>query len=439
MPSINSIFLAQSQVTSSIMSGAIADTIKSVDAQSKAISIAKTFEEVWTMVMDGNLYKYVCLLGLTIAILAIGFWCVKFYIALEEGYKPTVTAMIFPIIVVILLSNGGANMRNITITARDVMNGVNESVNKVVGMDIDMRQAIQSLAVNQAAKNSILTIFESCDGKYNLNEFNACMKSRKIIADRLVKNVQEKNESVGSAAFRARMEVWGADLLQTSTAYAQFTSPQEVEKAYSTPPVPQIKVNQYPVVEPAPSPSPAASPAPGSTASPGLPANKSPDVFSNSTYTSRAGMQEINLTILGFRKAFLYIIEVMMLVSALIGPIFVALSMFPVGTKPMVAWGISFLSLGFCKVCFSLISGLSAIAFVYAGPNNIDMTVVSVVLGLLDPVLAFSNASGSGLNALSNVSQISQNFGLNTGAAYYVPGAGQPGDRSNTPNEKRSG
>jgi DMSO reductase anchor subunit len=122
----------------------------------------------------------------------------------------------------------------------------------------------------------------------------------------------------------------------------------------------------------------------------------------------------------------LYIIEVMLLVTALIGPIFVALSMFPVGTKPMLAWGTSFLSLGFCKICFSLISGLSAIAFVYAGPDNIDMTVVAVVLGILAPVLAFGIASGSGLNALSNVSQISQNFGINTGAAYYVPGSGQP-------------
>jgi hypothetical protein len=86
----------------------------------------------------------------------------------------------------------------------------------------------------------------------------------------------------------------------------------------------------------------------------------------------------------------------------------------------------SMLSLGFCKICFSLISGLSAIAFVYAGPDKIDMTVVAVVLGILAPVLAFGIASGSGLNALSNVSQISQNFGINTGAAYYVPGSGQP-------------
>jgi uncharacterized membrane protein len=68
------------------------------------------------------------------------------------------------------------------------------------------------------------------------------------------------------------------------------------------------------------------------------------------------------------------------------------------------------LHLGFCKICFSLISGLLAIAFVYAGPDNIDMTVVAVVLGILAPILSFGVASGSGLNALSNVFQISQNF-----------------------------
>ncbi len=91
----------------------------------------------------------------------------------------------------------------------------------------------------------------------------------------------------------------------------------------------------------------------------------------------------------------------------------------------------SVIHLGFGKICFSLISGLSAIAFVYAGPDNIDMTVVAIVLGVLAPVLAFGIASGSGLNALSNVSQISQNFGINTGAAYYVPGSGQPNSKNN--------
>ncbi len=40
------------------------------------------------------------------------------------------------------------------------------------------------------------------------------------------------------------------------------------------------------------------------------------------------------------------------------------------------------LNLGFCKNCFSLISGLSAIAFVSAGPDYIDMTVFTEIGGI---------------------------------------------------------
>jgi hypothetical protein len=440
MLSTNFVFLAQSQSPSpSAVGNASANSV--IGTPGTPVGIAKAFDEVWKIAMDGNLYRLVCTIGLMIAIFAVGFWCVKFYLALEEGgYKPVVNEMIFPLILVILMSNGGSNMRNLTVTVRDIMNNVNDSVNRVISVDLDMRKAIEALAINQAAKNSLVSIFESCDPKYNLNEFNTCVKNRKAIADDLVRNVQANTQSIGNESFKAQMKIWLVDLQQTVTSYAELTSPQQVGQifGYGTTataemPTPEIKIDNYPVITPSPeasaSPSPAASPVPNANAV--VTPSKTPDLFAKSTYTSRAAMQEINTTILSFRKAFLYIIEVMLIVTALIGPIFVALSMFPVGTKPMLAWGTSFLSLGFCKICFSLISGLSALAFVYAGPDKIDMTVVAIVLGLLAPVLSFAIASGSGINALSNVSQISQNFGLNTGAAYYVPGSGQPSGNNN--------
>jgi hypothetical protein len=111
-------------------------------------------------------------------------------------------------------------------------------------------------------------------------------------------------------------------------------------------------------------------------------------------------------------------VEVMMLVNALVGPIFLGLSLFPVTNKPFLPWGISFLSLGFCKICYTLIAGLSAVAMVFNnGAGTEDMLVVSTVIGLLAPVLAFSIASGSGLAALAQVSYSAQNFGMNGGIA----------------------
>jgi hypothetical protein len=60
------------------------------------------------------------------------------------------------------------------------------------------------------------------------------------------------------------------------------------------------------------------------------------------TITGYDDTADLRRAILSFGTAFLHIVEVMMIVTGLVGPIFLALSMFPVGTKPLIAWGTSF-------------------------------------------------------------------------------------------------
>jgi hypothetical protein len=80
-------------------------------------------QQLWLVAMNGNLYKLVTSVGILIAIFAVGFWCFKFYQALEEGgLKPAFNEMIYPVILVMLLSNGGSNMRNLTLAGRDIIN-----------------------------------------------------------------------------------------------------------------------------------------------------------------------------------------------------------------------------------------------------------------------------------------------------------------------------
>jgi ABC-type transport system involved in cytochrome c biogenesis permease component len=114
-----------------------------------------------------------------------------------------------------------------------------------------------------------------------------------------------------------------------------------------------------------------------------------------------------------------------------------ALSLFPVGTKPIMTWLTSFLSLGFCKICFSLFSGLSSLAMVYSGPENVDMLVAAIVLGLLAPVLSFTVASGAGIGALTSISSSGQGLGINTGVSLYYPGTGG-GDGGNSNGANKS-
>ncbi len=147
--------------------------------------------------------------------------------------------------------------------------------------------------------------------------------------------------------------------------------------------------------------------------------------------------EQLRRIILSFRGTFLYIIEVMMLVVGLMGPVPLALSLFPIGNRAIMTWLSTFLSLGFCKICFTLISGLSSLAMVYSEPKNVDMLVASMVLGLLAPVLSFSIASGVGFSALSNISSSGQGFKMNSGIGLYNPGSGQGSNYRNSPNNGR--
>jgi ABC-type transport system involved in cytochrome c biogenesis permease component len=112
-----------------------------------------------------------------------------------------------------------------------------------------------------------------------------------------------------------------------------------------------------------------------------------------------------------------------------------ALSMFLIGNKAILTWLTTFVSLGFCKICFTLISGLSSLAMVYSEPGNVDMLVASMILGLMAPVLSFSVASGVGFSALSNISYSGQGFKLDSGIGLYNPGSGQGSRRRSNPGD----
>jgi hypothetical protein len=68
---------------------------------------------------------------------------VKFYQAIEDGgLKPAMREIVYPIILVVLLSNGGDNMRTLTLATRDVMNNVNSAANSVIDADVSIRSAM---------------------------------------------------------------------------------------------------------------------------------------------------------------------------------------------------------------------------------------------------------------------------------------------------------
>jgi hypothetical protein len=411
--------------------------VRALEGKAPLYEVPKALDDLWYMAMRGSLYSLVAYIGLFIAVVAVGFWCVKFYIALEEGsMKPVAAQMVWPVLIVLLLANGGAKMRDLTIGTRNILNAVNHSVSEVVSTEVNIQTAIMALSGNYEIKKFISSNQNLCNQSADLQKFQDCMKVFGIALETKQRGFEAGiKKLVLPAAFQSKLDPWTQQTETLRQNVLRGTTPQDAQKEASA------AAGRSGTTGSAATSGTTPAPTPSTTPSGVLPAGFKP--LDASTYSSEEGIRAVIEVLTSSRAAFIYILETMMLVTGLIGPIFVALSLFPVGTKPIVAWAISFLTIGFCKICYSLISGLAAIAMVYAGPENSDMTVASVVLGLFAPVLSFYVASNSGFSALTTVSYSAQGFGLNAGISSYAIGGkadgsgGLPKPQSSPSDESR--
>ena len=95
--------------------------------------IPTALNKLWKISMEGSMYRTLCFLGVLIAVFAVGFWCVKLYNTLQEGgLRPVAQEMLYPILLVIMLSNNGRNFKDLTLATRDAMNGFNVTLNRVI-------------------------------------------------------------------------------------------------------------------------------------------------------------------------------------------------------------------------------------------------------------------------------------------------------------------
>jgi hypothetical protein len=400
-PSVSASPVAETSLDLAVKGIQTFGNIRSTDA------IPAAMERLWQVTMTGNMYKMISGFGLMIAIVAVGFWCVKFYKTLEEGgVRPAVNDLVIPLLLVILLSNGGSQLRDMTIGTRNIMNGINRSVTRTVSAEIDLKTAIGTLAANSMVRDMIEQGLNNCKVEIDPAKLQRCIE-KNVVGVQFVRDLFTKlraeNNANNNTPSRDDFELWQSSLLTYRLERLQAATVSLMARNATETPAVANSADSNVITTPATSVTATSS-------------NASIDLRSITDYSSS---KEIRATILSMRGAFIYIIEVVMLVTALVGPIFVALSLFPSGSKFLLNWGASFLSLGFCKICYSLISGLSALAMVYVGPKNSDMLVISLVLGLFAPVLSFGIASGSGISILSTMSSVGQNYGVNTGVNGY--------------------
>ena len=116
-------------------------------------------------------------------------------------------------------------------------------------------------------------------------------------------------------------------------------------------------------------------------------------IVGNAVNSAASGILLVLFTTL--EAGFQFFIQIAFLLNAYIAPIFVALSLLPLGVKPINAWLSGWLALGLTQVSYTIVVGIAATSIVNAESSN--FLLLPLFEGVLSPILALAMGAGGGM------------------------------------------
>lgn len=317
-------------------------------------AISDSFDQMWTEVLTGPLYGLINNLGLFFALVTLGFWCLQLYRKLDQpDARGGFTELVFPIIVIFFMANGGQNLAQLTLEMRGIINGINAQVVETVGANLDFQSSLDNLSGYSSARGQVSQLANQCNAITKQEELQLCLQDATAKADGLIQAYRASNPA----------EAWISDI--------------------------QALADQIGLIG-------GLGGSVGGAVSGGLDGGIGGAVNGAVSGFAAPLLMVAEAVIIAFQGAFQYGIEVAMIVTGLMGPIALGLSFLPFGAKPIYAWLTGFWSLGICKLSLNLITGLVATSVQTAGPTHADTLVNAIAIGLLSPLLALGLAAGGG-------------------------------------------
>lgn len=102
--------------------------------------------------------------------------------------------------------------------------------------------------------------------------------------------------------------------------------------------------------------------------------------------------------------AFQWTIEISLILTSLLGPIAVALTLLPVGGKAIFAWGMGFYSVAFTKLSYNIICGL--VATIVIKSENSDGILFAFITGIIAPILSMAISAGGGMAIFNSLTSL---------------------------------
>lgn len=316
-----------------------------------ATSIAESWDQQWVNLLQNdtttNIYGALTSLGTFFAVGTLLFFMLQWLKdAINSEFSRPISALIWPFVVVILLTNSGNGtvLSNLTLGVRNYLNGVNQQVVATADANQTYQQAL-NMSVAEDIVGSLLRPCQSLTGEQQ----NQCFVKAKEEADKLLE--EYKN-------------LYGRDI---NWIY-------RLENKVNNIADPTVYISE----------------------------NSFDSLLGSTVQTS------IKNFLISLQYAFQNLIEATMLLIAALGPLAVGASLLPVAGKPIFAWLTGFFSVGISKISFNIIAILTA-AVIVNGPGqnpnaDPDLMWFIIFLGILAPIVSLFVAAAGGFAVFSAIS-----------------------------------
>lgn len=348
-------------------------------------NIADAWNLEWISVFQSPLYASINHLAATFAVGSLLFFMIRFFrnMVMDELGEQLID-LLWPIMVVILLANNAHLTASTTLAMRGMIHKASDDILHVELLGVKLEDAIQNSVLRAAVGGEISAQLNQCQGLVDQPQID-CLEKANAQVQESIKEFQAKTGIPGS--------------------FVKIGA--EIESA----------LRQNPLVN--------GTIGAGQTAGGQLPgaigAAKSGNILGAAGQITSAGsygaagffggyfnavvQSLVQTLLLAFQWAFANILEISMLLTALMGPIAVAGSLLPFGTKSIFAWLIGFFSLGMAQISYNIIVGLCAEVIVKS--DITDVNGFLVIVGLLAPALALAIAAGGGMSVFNIISSSS--------------------------------
>ncbi|AHJ26910.1 hypothetical protein PN465_00820 [Nodularia spumigena CS-584] len=314
-----------------------------------ARSMTESWDNQWLDLLQNNtsnnLYGALTNLGVFFAVGTLLFFMMQWLKdVIYSEYSRPITGLIWPFIVVLLLSNGGDGsiLSNLTLGVRNFINTVNQQVVTTADAEKNYQQAL-NMSLAEEIAGSLLRPCQSLTGEQQTQCFAKA-------SDQIDKLWREYRDLYGN-------RIW-IERLENKVISLKFGTGNLSDTTFNS-------------------------------------------LLGNTAQTS------IKNFLISLQYAFQNLIEATMLLIAALGPLAVGASLLPVAGKPIYAWLTGLFSAGIAKISFNIIAAVTAAVIINGpaeNPNaNPDLMWFIIFLGILAPLLSLAVAGAGGFAVFSAI------------------------------------